>query len=503
MSGDPLQLHLRYVHGQVRATPWDRAVNSGETEWPPAPWRLARALLSVWHTRCSGLDEAQVTRIVRAVAQPPWFLTPETRAGHTRHYLPDGDKRSHVHGDTRLTLDPHLSVDPQSRVVVHWPTVPLDQDDRAVLARVCSSLGYLGRSESRVEACVVGADDRAWTTPVHDGSWWVPAVDGSSRVLCGLEDIARTELEVAPDQMRKAKRLSPVGSRWVTYRRPTTPVTDNPLGRPVVAPRAMRWRLLTTPAIRAGLGIAATEHLREAALEFLPQTPKDLSDNEIRLRGKDQHNRPVKDHAHAHWFWLMANAQGECLSGIPDPRLCVVSDLVLWVRGGIPVEAGLVSSLAGLNRNHPMRPRRPTGRVASDDGPRGFVRGPLQLVSAGRLEDVAPELCGSHVVWRSATPYLITKHHKASRGSVASFVADNVREELQYRGIGTQPEVRIHTESEARVRDYRRHRVYRSMATRRPGFDITLIFAEPVPGPVSLGALNHYGFGRFLGVTGE
>ena len=44
-------LAIRFPLGRYHATPWDRSVNEGATEWPPSPWRLLRALVATWYTR--------------------------------------------------------------------------------------------------------------------------------------------------------------------------------------------------------------------------------------------------------------------------------------------------------------------------------------------------------------------------------------------------------------------------------------------------------------------
>ena len=46
-------LSIRFPAGRYHATPWGHHVNEGLIEWPPSPWRLLRALLSVGYT--SGL----------------------------------------------------------------------------------------------------------------------------------------------------------------------------------------------------------------------------------------------------------------------------------------------------------------------------------------------------------------------------------------------------------------------------------------------------------------
>lgn len=77
--------------GEYHATPWDRAVNSGDSEWPPSPWRIVRALLSVWHTRCPDLDPQAVDSVIGKLAsEPPSFLMPEKFLPHTP--LPPGRK---------------------------------------------------------------------------------------------------------------------------------------------------------------------------------------------------------------------------------------------------------------------------------------------------------------------------------------------------------------------------------------------------------------------------
>jgi CRISPR-associated protein Csb2 len=50
----PATLALRFPLGRYHATPWDRSANEGTTEWPPSPWRLLRALVATWYTRCPG-----------------------------------------------------------------------------------------------------------------------------------------------------------------------------------------------------------------------------------------------------------------------------------------------------------------------------------------------------------------------------------------------------------------------------------------------------------------
>lgn len=194
--------------GEYHATPWDRAVNSGDSEWPPSPWRIVRALLSVWHTRCPDLDPQAVDSVIGKLAsEPPSFLMPEKFPSHTRHYLP-GVSHSDVSRDTAYTLAPRLQLAPKSRVLVHWPTIELDAQERHLLERLVTRLPYLGRAESVCDATLV---DPAPPEAIDD-RWTVPGEEGSElRVLVPAAGVSRAQLEVTPDAMRKARRLVPEG----------------------------------------------------------------------------------------------------------------------------------------------------------------------------------------------------------------------------------------------------------------------------------------------------
>ena len=106
----PATLAIRFPLGRYHATPWDRSVNEGAAEWPPSPWRLLRALTATWHTRWPDLPAQVLDGLLSALGDPPAYLTPPARPGHTRHYLPDLDHRKGETGHTDLTLDPFLSL---------------------------------------------------------------------------------------------------------------------------------------------------------------------------------------------------------------------------------------------------------------------------------------------------------------------------------------------------------------------------------------------------------
>ena len=126
----------------------------------------------------------------------------------------------------------------------------------------------------------------------------------------------------------------------------------------------------------------------------------------------------------------------------------------------------------------------------------------------GQVSDVFPEGYAVSARWSSETPMLTDRHPKKGR-SVESFVRRELERELAFRGWGAGnravTSVRV-TDSWASapggdpsLNEYRRYRLGETMAQRRRGFRVTFELDQPIEGPVVLGALSHFGFGRFQG----
>jgi len=463
--------------GEFHATPWDRAVNSGDSEWPPSPWRIVRALLSVWHTRCPDLDPDSVESVIGKLAsEPPSYLLPETFPSHTRHYLP-GVTHREVTRDTAYTLAPRLQLAPESLVLVRWPTIELDASERDVLERLVTGIPYLGRAESVCDATLVdpgliAAGDDRWTVPTEEGS--------SVRVLVPAAGVSRAQLEVTPDAMRRARRLVPDGSRWQGYRqgRPgeVSPRATRAIHKPATA---LRWAVAGPVSVRERNGVLATSGLRTSALWMIKQRRLDEAENAWRLLGKHGPKSPSIGHGHAHWLWASEGGK--------------VTDLVLWVPGGIPEE--FVPALVGV---------RSLATLA--DPPRGYVAAPVHLQAMGEVKDVFPEGYAVSARWSSETPMLADRHPKIGR-SVESFVRRELERELAFRGWGAGSRAVLSVEvvdswasapsGDPTLTEYRRYRLAETMAQRRRGFRVTFELDQPIEGPVALGALSHFGFGRF------
>jgi len=150
----------------------------------------------------------------------------------------------------------------------------------------------------------------------------------------------------------------------------------------------------------------------------------------------------------------------------------------------------------------------------------------LQLVGLGAPGDFRSRLFGPWKVWRSATPFVVTRHVKTrgqkrdaaecrgieGRAAFARLVLDEeLRRWLGRREAGeSAPEVspltRDRTGRQPGVLEFRRSRPSKpgDDGFRRAAGEFALTFQTPVAGPICLGHASHFGLGLFLAdFTGE
>ena len=154
-----LALAFRFVAGRYHATPYGHHVNEGLIEWPPSPWRLLRALLSVGYTsgawNGAGPPAAARSLMEKLSAETPRYFLPPAIGTHSRHYMPIGvlDSKTKIE-KTTLVFDTWARVEDQE-LVATWRNTSLDDAELSILGILMGRLNYLGRSESWVEGRVM------------------------------------------------------------------------------------------------------------------------------------------------------------------------------------------------------------------------------------------------------------------------------------------------------------------------------------------------------------
>jgi CRISPR-associated protein Csb2 len=402
------------------------------------------------------------------------YLTPRATAGHTRHYLPDLEHRKGEPGRTDLTLDPFLSVRREDELLVRWDA-DLPGEQRQTLAKLAELLPYLGRAESVCEARLAGGD------PAPNESWWRPDGAGSRRVrlLAATRPVSMAALEMSTVDVRKRRRTVPPGTRWVSY------AAGEPVAEPAPAETAtadpvtaIRFAVTGTVPLKVTQGILLADEAHRLAGHKL--TKAGLTNPERQeILGS---NGAATHHGHAHWIPL----------AMPGEQPPSVRYLIVWVPHGLRTKE--VAALLSLRE---MSGRR--GSSEDEYDVRGLPPVELLFQAAGRIGQVAPELCGPRRRWRSLTPYLPVRHRK--RESLVDYVAADVRTELGYRDLPpasvtcVDPEPRL---PDRWALEFRRYRMTENMSRSRPGLRLRLEFAEPVAGPLLLGQLSHFGYGVFV-----
>ena len=545
-----LSLAFRFLAGRYHATPFGHHVNEGLIEWPPSPWRLLRALISVGYTsgawNATGPPPAARGLVEKLCAEIPVYRLPPAVGTHSRHYMPIGVLNDKKTEKTTLVFDTWARVGDEEMIVT-WRDVRLDQAEASVLGDIVRCLNYLGRSESWVEGRMMGEGetvpeancfpalrgemlDRGWesitllapTDAADYLDWRVRQIDKalanlpvpserkpSKALLRKREKVAEPYPDGLLDCLQKTTTWwrshgwsQPPGSRRVSYRRPSDAIA---VGAPT-AKRAAPPEQRVEAMLLALTNTSRNDHALPSVIRTLPQAEllhcalvgiaARNGSPPPELTGRDENGLPLRGpHSHAHVNPLDLDGDGH------------LDHILIWA----PMELGAKAQAA-------IRAVRRT-----------FTKGgiePLRLALAatGGLSDLArlPDKHGRLAaitarasIWQSVTPFVPPRHLKR-RGKNA--LEGQIQAELHSRGF-PEPSM-VHQLAPVRRSqgdsvpssggtfpgskgDWTRFRHFVLARQRGPappfagGFAIRLEFDEPMCGPIALGYGSHFGLGLF------
>ena len=487
-----LVIKFTFTANRYHATQWGHHVNEGVLEWPPSPWRILRSLVATWRRTRPDLAPDRVVPVLGALAsERPRFRLPAASTGHTRHYMPynEGPRER-----TTLVIDSFIAIKPKDPVYALWPSTELTPRQCEDLDSILRNMPYLGRAESWVEAGLASElPGEANSFPMETGA--IPEGDWEIiRTLTPRTPIKLKDLEVETSELRRNGRINPEGAEWWTYVRRSDCFTEFRRHVPQLPSRGegaqvIRFALagkvlpMTFDTVRWG------ELARRSAMSRYGRN----NNGEVSqaLSGKDASGTPLKGHEHS--FYLPTDEDG-------NGRL---DHLTVWTPGGLTAEEfQAVVSIDTLN---------PSGH-----------RDPLRLTyqSHGAASDFAgvSPLFNSSKVWRSLTPYVLTRHVKFRGPRDANGqreMVDSPREQ-----IGREFSLRWPAGpglARVRVQDSKKHIapmqvgqsagfrpfdyfVYKQGGGSNGGgmFNFEIEFDTPVSGPVALGFACHQGLGIFI-----
>ncbi len=524
-------LLLRFPGGRYHATPWGHHVNEGLVEWPPSPWRILRALIACGYAT-QGWSEIPPAgrRLLESLAETlPRYRLPPTTVAHSRHFMPTGvfDKGREK---TTLVFDSWAEIG-DGVLAICWDH-ELDEEASALLATLAEHLGYLGRSESWVEASL--SRDDAELPPGSDA---YPHVDGHHGKP-GFEQVSVMAAEPAgayrewrdqsvasalaasplPDGKRPSTKLmreraaavepypvdlinclerdtawwkhhrwtQPPGSRRVLYWRRSDALT---IAAPAPITRMTRAKIttvllaLTTPSgSRSALPLVGRA-LPQAELLHRALVARVGGGDRVpcpELTGKDAAGKPLTGHRHAHVLPIDLDGDGHLDHVVVHApmgfgaaaQLALRSLTRTWTKGGVGELRVAIAAQGDLDDLRTLPTPLNSG-----------IRALLGPSSGART-------------WKSCAPLVFPRHAKP-RG--ANTLDGQIQSELASRGLPPAAVELLRWDESNR---HLRHavRVRRSPARRPPidaGFAIQLVFERPVRGPISLGYGAHFGLGLF------
>lgn len=507
-------LSIRFTGGQYHATPWGKAHNEGDVEWPPSPWRILRALLATgyaklpeWQT--GRIPDLAVTLIEKLASVLPCYRLPEVIGTHTRHYMP-------IKGKTTLVLDARAvpGID-HSPLLVHWD-IELEIELKELLRKLALRLGYLGRAESWTECKLVddmpmtddwiypcendssfahgpgweqvpliapisGQDYSAWRQALYERDCEGKNLTASQRkrikAFYPADIVACLQVETA--WLQKNRWSQPPGSRKVLYWRPVKNAIGltAPLSVPTKLEDSVQFALLAInaharsrspmPLIQRTLPQAEMLHTTMAS--FVGKSGSGQAAAE--LLGLDAANTPLKGHQHAHIMPLGILKQDRHLD-----------HFLIWAPGGLGN-----TSLMVLRQIRQTYMKGGVGTLA------------VRFAGAGTAEDfkripgIYPFLSKSRV-WQSFTPFVLPRFRKKNGKNTPD---GQVIAELASRSIPAPDNIEWLKDETIALRHFIRSRRKKTSPPQDFGYAVRLTFSEPISGPLCLGYASHFGLGLF------
>jgi len=479
-------------------------------EWPPSPFRLFQALVAGAHRY--GLDEAKrdaLAWIERQRIAPDVLASPQPATGIIfDHWVPDNDDlQTHRRGSIRKFWPVLLEASPLVHYV--WRIDPSDQPPLADLDDLTSTLSSLGwaadhayavvtlASVREIDAAILGPDRLSRFLPVGkttftNASLRVPK-PGSVR---DLERIHSANCTASKNQAERRRKKWPKVFDRVLYTS-----TERPIRRPTAV-----FKLLDANEDPYRYPHAKLVHIagmvRHAAIERMkedvPSWKIDKSANwlESFVCG---HRGDAEQH--------------QQLSYIPLPSIghehadAMIRNVMLIAPLGFERELDYVAERLNGEQLKPEKQIRSIGLNWSSPIPGAIF---LNRITPPRRKFIDTCYLGTSNVWQTVTPVILDGHNKKSKSDKLEAIAREteklIRKALLRAGIETPCEFNWQSLPFLKncLSAHKYDRNGRHTGYHRPAHlkDLTavhvrLAFRHPVPGPITIGAGRHCGFGVF------
>lgn len=437
-----LAVSIEYLSGIYYAADYrDRHL----AEWPPHPSRLFSALMAACYEAEMGESGLNVLRWLETLGPPQIYASEAAVRRSTTVFVPVNDARHEDAFPDFRTKQPcsfPCVVPEEPRVYFIWPDVTPQGIQRAALAHLASHVTCLGSSRSFVQMTLC-------THPPAPN--WLPVEQGT--------DVLRIPAPGRVDELntRYDLGLPPTPGRLQPYIR-----ADHPQG--VTPPQSHFGEMVVLRQTKGPtLSLPATMALMEALRKAVMSVAGD--------------HAPALLHGHGqadHIAWLPLPFVGDRHA---DGHL--LGAALVFPRHTSAAER--MNILASLARTDRVRLR--DGRdwyFAAQPYDRRLALQPTTWTRPSRT-------------WSSVTPIVLDCYPKPKRGLNEAAI---IRQACGYIGLPTPKAVYPHYLGRiAGVPPSSAFQVHRAGKSKRLYTHATLQFAEPVQGPIMLGAERYFGLG--------
>ncbi len=470
-----IHIKIQFHTNQYQACAWGNHHSEGVIDWPPAPWRVLRAIVAgAYNVNLQDKYQLTLKGLLHKLASvlPSYTLPPTTYIQH-RSPRPQVNLKTAQIGPGKILYSAGLLMSSTQNVVyIHW-SVTLSEAEELVLSLCLSGLSYFGRKESVATLCLVEEAPEPNTEPDHQGTRIVSISDPELD-----SDALWDALNLSAHENYGINRSAVFpGIRQATYR------IDTP--KPQLQQEAWQRQHTVTLAVSASpqlpltLALKLTHRLHQALISHCPApvfTGQELGE-------------PSKNHDHTIF---------QC---VPDRTGRYIEQIKLYSQSGYGPEA--------------------LAAIANCSNLRGVARGynvSLALADLGSNKEVFNE-------WVSSTPFFLSRFPTVRRGKPRMLTEyyqkdgpeHQVLRYLQYLrwlNLKGHPTYREHEEGLALYLDdeiaavvfcelFPRFWEWESECRQgrkvgRVGYRVRLKFASPVTGPIVLGYAAHYGLGMMI-----
>jgi CRISPR-associated protein Csb2 len=519
-----LTLGIRYLNGFAAAAD---LYSRESTEWPPHPGRVFMALAAV-HFQTGGPASERAALEWLEMQDPPLINSPDARLRHVvTHFVPVNDKA----GPSKAMLQTApIARDRQPRTFARswleddhvwliWPDAKPSDPIREALATLCGKVTRIGHSSSMVQMWV----DDSPNTPVPN---WVPNENATAArlriaapgTLADLErcfnasanelyaDLLVAAQDSSDEKARKGALVrlkKEFGAEPPPRRRPYLSASQGYAARAlatepskqvhgtVFGPHFLPLRLERLDGPYRHLDLLSTLSICQRWHEALCSECKNLSLPVVTIiSGRAAEGTPL-DGPHLAFIPLAfvghPHADGRLLGfGLALPQTISQDD-----------RRGVLTALERVQKERLRLGRLGSWRIA----PVAAQRPPINLL---------PETWTAHpdgtTHWATVTPITFDQHPKAKdKTGYQTEIAGMIRLACQRIGL-PEPRDVIATSVSAHLGVPPAHtfpRLLRKDGSRRRHSHAILIFAEPVRGPILLGAGRYRGYGLCRPISPE